>query len=81
MKRRFEPILDAALVACEVPESLARQLPERFRELVTPFGDLLASDSERYYFYAILEGLAAKRNRDGNMLLCVTVRAGRLRSM
>ena len=27
--------------------------------LVAPFGDLLASDSERYYFHATMEGLAA----------------------
>jgi len=64
MKRRFEPVLEAVLVACEVPESLARQLPEQFRELAEPFGDLLASDSERYYFYAILEGLAAKGRKN-----------------
>ena len=64
MERRFEPILEKALAACEVPESLSGLLPERFRELVTPFGDLLASDSERYYFYAILEGLAAKGRKN-----------------
>jgi SRSO17 transposase len=59
MERRFGPILDVAKAACVVPESLLGRLPGQFRELVAPFGDLLASDSERYYFHAILEGLAA----------------------
>ena len=66
MERRFDPILDVALAGCVVPESLSRRLPGRFRELVAPFGDLLASDSERYYFQShpaagktLLEGLAA----------------------
>jgi len=64
MERRFGPVLEAALAACEVPESLSVCLPEQFRELAAPFGDLLASDSERYYFHAILEGLAAKGRKN-----------------
>jgi len=38
---------------------LTVQNTRRFREHATPFGDTLASDSERYYFHATLEGLAA----------------------
>ncbi|MCL2118767.1 MAG: hypothetical protein FWH27_10115 [Planctomycetaceae bacterium] len=64
MERRFDPVLEAALASCEVPESLSGLLPERFRSLAEPFGDLLASDSKRYDFHAILEGLAAKGRKN-----------------
>jgi SRSO17 transposase len=42
-----------------VPPELSAPLPQRFRELATPFGDLLESDTDRYYFHAILEGLVS----------------------
>jgi len=59
MERRYGKPSAEDFAACEVPPELAEQLPKRFRELATPFGDLLESDTDRYYFHAVLEGLAA----------------------
>ena len=59
MERRFDLPTAEELAACHVPPELSAALPERFRALATPFADLLESDSERYYFHAVLEGLAA----------------------
>jgi SRSO17 transposase len=57
MDRRF--ILPSAddLSSCDVSSAFSRSLPKRFQERATPFGDLLDSDNDRYYFHAILEGL------------------------
>jgi SRSO17 transposase len=59
MDRRFGQPTLKELEACHVPVDLSAGLPGRFREFAEPFGDLLGSDSERYYFHAVLEGLAA----------------------
>ena len=59
MERRFEVALEKALSDCVVSAKMSVDQPKRFRELATPFGDVLAGDSERYYFHATLEGLAA----------------------
>lgn len=59
MERRFGTALEKALAACVVSTELSAELPKRFGQLAEPFGDLLESDTDRYYFYAILEGLAA----------------------
>jgi SRSO17 transposase len=59
MERRFGLPTATDLAACDVPPELSAVLPTRFRELATPFADLLESDTERYYFHAVLEGLAA----------------------
>ena len=59
MERRFFLPRAEDFSACEVPPELSASLPKQFRERATPFGDLLDSDNDRYYFHAILEGLAA----------------------
>jgi hypothetical protein len=59
MDRRFGLPTTAELATCNVPPELSATLPKRFRELADPFGDLLESDTDRYYFHAVLEGLAA----------------------
>jgi SRSO17 transposase len=59
MERRFGFPTAAALAACSVPLEFGDILPQHFRELAPPFGDLLESANDRYYFHAILEGLAA----------------------
>jgi len=59
MERRFDVPTAEELAQCDVPVALSAPLPERFRHFATPFGDLLESDSDRYYFYAILEGLVS----------------------
>lgn len=59
MERRYEPPTPKDFAACEVPPELSEKFPKQFRELATPFGDLLESDTDRYYFHAVLEGLAA----------------------
>jgi len=64
MERRYGQPTPAEIAACHVPTELSADLPKRFRELATPFGDLLESDSERYYFHAILEGLAAEGKKN-----------------
>jgi len=64
MERRFDPPAAADFAACHVPTELSATLPKRFRALATPFGDLLESDPERYYFHAVLEGLAAEGKKN-----------------
>ena len=64
MERRFVPPTPADFAACHVPTELSATLPKRFRALATPFGDLLESDPERYYFHAVLEGLAAEGKKN-----------------
>ena len=59
MERRYGKPSADELAACEVTPEQSENLPERFRERAAPFGDLLESDTERYYFHAVLEGLAA----------------------
>jgi len=59
MGRRFDLPTAEEFAACAVPPELSESLPQQFRTRAAPFGDLLDSDSERYYFHAILEGLAA----------------------
>jgi len=59
MERRFCSRMTEKQAACHVSPELSSTLPKRFRELATPFGDLLESDHHRYYFHAVLEGLAA----------------------
>ena len=54
MERRYGQPASAEIAACHVPTELSADLPKRFRELASPFGDLLESDSERYYFHAIV---------------------------
>lgn len=58
--------------ACEVPTELSEPFPHQLRELATPFGDLLDSDSQRYYFHAVVEGLAAngRKNLGSIALFC-----------
>ena len=64
MERRFGKPTPEELAACNVPSELSENLPKRFRELAAPFGDLLESDSERYYFHACLDGLAAEGKKN-----------------
>jgi len=64
MERRFGKPNSEELAACHVPTELSANLPKRFRELATPFGGLLESDTERYYFHALLEGLAAQGRKN-----------------
>ena len=59
MERRFSFPTAEELAQCDVPPELSATLPSRFRHFATPFGDLLESVSDRYYFYAILEGLVS----------------------
>ena len=64
MERRFGFPTAEELAQCDVPPELSAALPRRFRHFATPFGDLLESDSDRYYFYAILEGLVGKERKN-----------------
>ena len=72
MERRYEPPTTEDFAACEVSPELSEPFPKQFRELATPFGDLLDTDSQRYYFHAVLEGLAAhgRKNLESIALFC-----------
>jgi len=59
MERRFCAPTADDFAACQVSPELSVALPKRFRELASPFGDLLETDNQRYYFHAVLEGLVA----------------------
>lgn len=60
MDRRYTPPTVADFAACQVPPTLPEDIQQRFREIAASFSYLLRTDNERYYFHAILDGLAAK---------------------
>jgi len=62
MERRFS--LQSVFSSCSVPSKLSASLPAQFRTLATPFGDLLDTDTDRYYFHTVLEGLAAEGKKN-----------------
>ncbi len=65
MERRFDSALEKALTACEVSAEVSVDLPKRFREYATPFGDVLASE-------ATTRGPSeSEGNRDATALRCL----------
>lgn len=64
MDRRFGQPASSEVSACYVSPEHSLSFPQRFRDLSSPFGDFLESDTDRYYFHAVLEGLAAEGKKN-----------------